>query len=105
MLEGGRAPTHSFPKQDEEYHMLKAINTKILFAILATLTAIGGLLVHQNHVNAAAAAKSAAILEQQQKATEQQKKHDEEFWKEVEANKKRHSSAIGGGSDTNKFIP
>lgn len=30
--------------------MLKAINTKILLAILAALAAIGGLLAHQNHV-------------------------------------------------------
>lgn len=88
--------------------MLKAINTKILLGILAALTAIGALLVHQNHVNeqaAAAAARSAAVLEQQQKATDAQKKHDAEFWKEVEADKKKHNSNIGGGSKTNSFIP
>lgn len=87
--------------------MLKAINTKILLGILAALTAIGVLLVHQNHVNeqAAAAARSAAVLEQQQKATDAQKKHDAEFWREVEANKKKHSSDIGGGSSTNSYIP
>ncbi len=87
--------------------MLKAINTKILIAILAALTAIGGLLVHQNHVNeqhAADAAKARAILEQQQKATDDQKKHDAEFWKKVEADKK-HSSVNGGGSQTNSYVP
>ncbi len=88
--------------------MLKAINTKILLAILAALTAIGGLLVHQNHVNeqhAADAAKARAILEQQQKATEDQKRHDAEFWKQVEENKRKSKSYNGGGSSTNKYIP
>lgn len=59
--------------------MLKAINTKILLGILAALTAIGAMLVHQNHVNeqaTAAAARSAAVLEQQQKDTDAQEKHD-----------------------------
>ena len=47
--------------------MFKAINTKILLAILAVLTAIGGALTYQRHEAAkaaAAAAKAAAILQQ-----------------------------------------
>ena len=57
--------------------MLKVINTKVLIAILAALTAIAGLLVRQHEVserNAAAAAKAAAILQQQQLDAEAQKK-------------------------------
>ncbi len=56
--------------------MLKAINTKLLIAVLAALTAIGALLVHNNRVNekaAADAAKAAAILQQQQKAADEAK--------------------------------
>ena len=43
--------------------MLKAINTKLLIAILAALAVIGGLLVRQNGIRkeqAAAAARTAA---------------------------------------------
>jgi hypothetical protein len=39
--------------------MLKAINTNILLAILAALTAIGGALIYQHH-EAAIAAEAAA---------------------------------------------
>ena len=60
-----------------ENNMLKIINTKVLIAILAVLTAIAGLLVHQHEVserNAQAAEKAAAILAQQQREAEAQKK-------------------------------
>jgi hypothetical protein len=88
--------------------MLKAINTKILLAILATLTAIGALLVHNSRVNAKAAAdaaKAAAILQEQQKATDAQKKEDAEFWKKVEQKKKRSKAYAGDGSKTNSYVP
>ena len=87
--------------------MLKAINTKILLAILAVLTTIGGLLVHQNHVNeqrAADAAKARAILEQQQKATEDQKKQDESERKRLDEQKRKSRSWDSGGSSV-KYIP
>ena len=80
--------------------MLKAINTKILLGILAALTAIGGLLVHQDHLReqqAADAARVRAILEQQQKEAEAQKKHNEKFMKDVEE-KKKHAKYAGNGS-------
>ena len=88
--------------------MLKAINTKILLAILAALTAIGGLLIHQNHVSeqqATDAAKARTILEQQQKTTDDQKKHDAEFLKQVQENKKKSKAFNRGGSSTNGYIP
>jgi hypothetical protein len=88
--------------------MSKAINTKILLAILGTLTAIGALLVHNNQVNAKAAAdaaKAAAILQQQQKATDAQKKEDAEFWKKVEQKKKQSKAYAGDGSKTNSYVP
>lgn len=56
--------------------MLKAINTKILLAILAALTAIGSAITYQRHEAAkaaAAAAKAAAIFQQQQKEAEERK--------------------------------
>ena len=87
--------------------MLNAINTKILVAILAAVTAIGALLVHNHNVNekaAADAAKAAAILQEQQKATDAQKKHDQEFWKDVERRKKQ-SHYAGDGSKTNSYLP
>jgi hypothetical protein len=88
--------------------MLSAINTKILIAILAALTAIGALLVHNHNVNeriAADAARAAAVLRQQQKDAEDRKKADADFWKKVEANKKKSSAYAGDGSKTNSYLP
>jgi len=82
--------------------MLKAINTKILIAILATLTAIGSAVIYQSHD----AHKAAAILEQQQHDTEERNKEDEAFRKKVEQDKKRHNSAAGNEGKTWKsYIP
>ena len=67
--------------------MLKLINTKILLAILAALSALGGAVAYQRHETekaAAAAAKAAAILEQQQKDAEEQRERDEAFRQQVE---------------------
>ena len=87
--------------------MLKAINTKILLAILAALTAIGGALTYQRHEAAkAAAAKAAAILQQQQKAAEERKAEDEAFRQRVETDTKKHnSSAAHEGKTWQKYIP
>lgn len=83
--------------------MLSAINTKILIAILAVLTAIGALVVHNNRVNekaAADAARAAAILQQQQKAAEDAKKANEETAKHIKEIQKKHSSYDRDGSKT-----
>ena len=89
--------------------MLKAIQTKILLAILATLVAIGGALTYQRHEAAkaaAAAAKAAAILQQQQKEAEERKAEDEAFRQRVEQDRKRHSSATAHeGKTWQKYIP
>jgi hypothetical protein len=59
--------------------MLKAINTKILLAILAALTAIGGALTYQRH---------------------------EAFRQRVEQDRKRHSSAAAHeGKTWRTYIP
>ena len=82
--------------------MLKAINTKILLAILAALTAIGSAAIYQSHE----AHKAAAILQQQQHDAEERKKEDEAFRKKVEQDKKRHNSAAGNERKTWKsYIP
>ena len=82
--------------------MLKAINTKILLAILAALTAIGSAVIYQSHE----AHKTAAILQQQQHDAEQRNKEDEAFRKKVEQDKKRHNSAAGNEGKTSKsYIP
>lgn len=88
--------------------MLKAINTKILIGILAALTAIAGLFIHQNQVNerkAADAAKVRMILEQQQRDADAAKKEDEQMRKTVEANKKKHSNYDSNGSKMDSYIP
>ena len=89
--------------------MLKAINTKLLLAILAALTAIGGALTYQRHEAAqaaAAAAKAAAILQQQEKEAEERKAEDETFRERVEVDKKRHNSAAAHeGKTWQKYIP
>ena len=82
--------------------MLKAINTKILLAILAALTAIGSAVIYQNHE----AHKAAAVLQQQQHDAEERTKADEAFRKQVEQDKKRHNSAAGNEGKTWKsYIP
>jgi hypothetical protein len=82
--------------------MLKAINTKILIAILAALTAIGSAVIYQSHE----AHKAAAILQQQQHDAEERSKEDEAFRKKVEQDKKRHNSAAGNEGKTWKsYIP
>ena len=89
--------------------MLKAINTKLLLAILAALVAIGGALTFQRHEAAkaaAAAAKTAAILQQQQKEAEERKTEDEAFRHRVEADKRKHNSAAAHeGKTWQKYIP
>ena len=82
--------------------MLKAINTKILLAILAALAAIGSAVIYQSHE----AHKAAAILQRQQRDAEERNKVDEEFRKKVEQDKKRHNSAAGNEGKTWKsYIP
>ena len=82
--------------------MLKAINTKLLLAILAALTAIGGAVAYQSHE----AHKAPAILQQQQHDVEEQRRRDEAFRKQVEQDKKRHNSAAGNEGKTWKsYIP
>ena len=82
--------------------MLKAINTKILTAILAALTAIGSAVIYQSHESN----KAAAILQQQQHEAEERNKEDEAFRKKVEQDKKRHNSAAGHEGKTWKsYIP
>jgi hypothetical protein len=82
--------------------MLKAINTKILLAILAALTAIGSAVISQSHE----AHKAAAILQQQQQDAEERERQDEAFRKKVEQDKKRHNSAAGNEGKTWKsYIP
>ena len=82
--------------------MLKAINTKILIAILAALTAIGSALIYQSRE----AHKAAVILQQQQHDAEERERQDEAFRKKVEQDKKRHNSAAGNEGKTWKsYIP
>ena len=93
----------------ERMPVVKAINTKILLAILATLVAIGSALTYQRHEAAkaaAAAAKGAAILQEQQKEAEERKVQDEAFRERVEADKKKHNSgAAKEGKTWQKYIP
>jgi hypothetical protein len=89
--------------------MLKAINTKILLAILAALSALGGAVAYQRHEAekaAAAATKAAAILQQQQKDAEEQRDRDEAFRQRVEKDKKEHNSAAAHEGKTWKtYVP
>ncbi len=82
--------------------MLEAINTKILLAILAALTAIGSAVIYQSHE----AHKTVAILQQQRHDAEERERQDEAFRKKVEQDKKRHNSAAGNEGKTWKsYIP
>lgn len=72
--------------------MLKAIQTKILLAILAVLLAIAGTLAYRRHEAVKAA------FERQQEY--------ERFRQQVEQEKKKHSSAAANEDNTwKKYIP
>jgi predicted negative regulator of RcsB-dependent stress response len=73
--------------------MLKALNTKILLAILAVLLAVAGTAAYRRHE----AAKAAQLREQREY---------EAFRQQVEKDKKKHSSAAANeGKVWQKYIP
>ena len=89
--------------------MLTAINTKILLAILAALTVIGGAAIYQRDEaakTAAATARAAQLLQLQKDDNDYLKQENEALRKQVEADKKQHSSAAGHEGKTWKtYIP
>ena len=89
--------------------MLNVINTKILLAILAALTVIGGAVIYQRDQTAkaaAAAAKAAEILQLQRDDNEYLKQENDALRKRVEAEKKRHNSAAAHEGKTWKtYLP
>ncbi len=89
--------------------MLNAINTKILLAILAALTVIGGAAIYQRDEaakTAAATARAAQLLQLQKDDNDYLKQENEAIRKQVEADKKQHSSAAAHEGKTWKtYIP
>ena len=91
--------------------MLNAINTKILLAILAALTVIGGAVIYQRDEaakTAAATAKKAArdSFSYKKDDNDYLKQENEALRKQVEADKKQHSSAAAHEGKTWKtYIP
>ena len=89
--------------------MLTAINTKILLAILAALTVIGGAAIYQRDEaakTAAATARAAQLLQLQKDDNDYLKQENEALRKQVEADKKQHSSAAAHEGNTWKtYIP
>ena len=89
--------------------MLTAINTKILLAILAALTVIGGAAIYQRDEaakTAPATAKAAQLLQLQKDDNDYLKQENEALRKKVEADKKQHSSAAAHEGKTWKtYIP
>jgi cell division protein FtsB len=89
--------------------MLSAINTKILLAILAALTVIGGAAIYQRDEaakTAVATARAAQLLQLQKDNNDYLKQENEALRKQVEADKKQHSSAAAHEGKTWKtYIP
>lgn len=89
--------------------MLKAINTKLLIAILAALAVIGGLLVRQNGIRkeqVAAALRTAAVLEQQQRQAAADQKYREDEAKQVDAIKRsRNNMPDKQGKTWTHYLP
>jgi cell division protein FtsB len=89
--------------------MLTAVNTKILLAILAALTVIGGAAIYQRDEaakTAAATAKAVQLLQLQKDDNDYLKQENEALRKQVEADKKQHSSAAAHEGKTWKtYIP
>ena len=90
--------------------MLNAINTKILIAILAALTVIGGA-VHLSTRPGGKDSRSRRQGSRNSSATAERRlrskqERDEAFRKQVEADKKRHNSAAAHEGKTWKtYIP
>ena len=89
--------------------MLNAIITKILLAILAALTVIGGAAIYQRDEAAkiaAATARAAQLLQLQKDDNDYLKQENEALRKQVETDKKQHSSAAAHEGNTWKtYIP
>ena len=89
--------------------MLTAMNTKILLAILAALTVIGGAAIYQRDEaakTAAATARAAQLLQLQKDDNDYLKQENEALRKQVEADKKQHSSAAAHeGKTWTTYIP
>ncbi len=89
--------------------MLTAINMKILLAILAALTVIGGAAIYQRDEaakTAAATARAAQLLQLQKDDNDYLKQENEALRKQVEADKKQHNSAAAHEGKTWKtYIP
>ena len=82
--------------------MLKAINTKLLIAVLAALAALAAVLVHVCNDSA----KAARILQQQQDEANAVKKHDAETWDFVRKQRqKQNSNATGGSKTWTTYVP
>ena len=89
--------------------MLNPINTKILLAILAALTVIGGAAIYQRDEaakTAAATARAEQLLQLQKDDNDYLKQENEALRKQVEADKKQHNSAAAHEGKTWKtYIP
>ena len=89
--------------------MLKAVQIKILIAILAAVIAVGAFLHHEHQVNlraAEAAAKAAALLQQQHDEAEAAKKHDQETWDFVRKQRQKSNANPAKGSKTwTTYVP
>ena len=89
--------------------MLNAVNTKILLAILAAITALGAVAIHEHAVNertAAAATKAAAILQQQKDDSDAAKKHDAELWQGIRKQRKTNNVNPANSSKTwTTYVP
>lgn len=82
--------------------MLKIINTKLLIAILATLTVLGALLLHISRTSA----RSTQILQQQQDDADAVRKHDEETKAFIRQQRQKTSAYPANGSKTlDHYIP
>ena len=81
--------------------MLNLINTKLLIAILAAVTALGGYLYHEHQLHleqAAATAHAAALLQQQQNDRNAARKQDKQMWDDVRAKRRKQNNMPAHGS-------
>ena len=74
--------------------MLSAINTKVLIAILAAVTALGSLVAY-DHVETV---KAAHILKQQQQEAQKERQAAEDYAQKVNEEKRKHNTNPANGS-------
>ncbi len=85
--------------------MLTALNTKLLIAILAAVTAIGSIVAYDHHKAAEAAEKAAAAAEVLQKQHQQEVDYENQIQAQIKKARKNNTNPANESSTWDNYIP